>query len=154
MFKMAKKQLKPWMKTGKSALGDLANMYGLTSPYKGKGKLSGQQREAFNKTALEKFQKSPDYQVARSEGIRALDASAAARGNLLSGGHIKGVMNYGSMLGAQHFGSYLDRLQQIAGMGQSSAGALTGASIQTGQGEYRTTDTKRQESDHRCHTIR
>ncbi|MDZ4254212.1 MAG: hypothetical protein U1A72_16720 [Sulfuritalea sp.] len=127
MFEIARGDLNPFRKTGKQALFSLADMYGIQRP----GSEGGQ---AFSESSLEAFRNSPDYQVASREAITALDRSAAARGNLLSGGHTRRVMEVGADIGSRYFGSYLDRLANLAGLGQSSAAGTAAGALQTGQG--------------------
>lgn len=107
----ARSDLQPWRATGEKALTSLADMYGL-----GEG-----DQNAFSDTALANFYKSPDYRVALEQGVSALDNSAASKGNLLSGGQIKGVMEYGSDLATLKFNNYISRLSQLSGAGQSAA---------------------------------
>ena len=77
-----------------------------------------------------------------SEGIKALDRSAAARGGLLSGATLKGVQRYGQELGSQEYNNAFNRyvtgfnantgernalynrLAGVAGTGQTTAGQL------------------------------
>lgn len=77
-----------------------------------------------------------------SEGIKALDRSAAARGGLLSGATLKGVERYGSDLGSQEYNnafnryvtgfnantgernSLFNRLSGVAGTGQTATGQI------------------------------
>jgi hypothetical protein len=97
-------------------------MYGLTPGSK-----------AYNEKAMQDFKAAPDYQIAMREGVDALDNSAAARGMLKSGAAIKGVMEYGSDLGTRKLDSYLSRLMQIAGGGQSAAAGQGAAAMSTGR---------------------
>jgi len=127
MFETARGDLQPFRETGQSALYSLADMYGATRP----GSEGGQ---AFSESSLEAFRNSPDYQVASREAIGALDRSAAARGNLLSGGHTRRVMEVGADIGSRYFGSYLDRLSDLAGIGQASAAGQAQGALQTGRG--------------------
>ena len=66
------------------------------------------------------FFKSPGYQFRLDEGIRASDRSAAARGMLMSGGHMRELQRYGQGLASSEFGNYANRLAAIAGIGQSA----------------------------------
>ncbi len=70
-----------------------------------------------------------------SEGIKALDRSAASRGGLLSGATLKGVQRYGQDLASQEYQNAFNRyqtnranqlnpLQSLAGQGQTTATAL------------------------------
>ena len=72
-----------------------------------------------------RFTNSPDYQFARDQGLLALDRDAAARGQLLSGGHTKDVLAFANGLAAQQYGNYFNRLMAVAGLGANAA-AQTG----------------------------
>ena len=125
MHKQAREDLQPFSLTGRGALYSLADMYGVARP----GSTGG---EAFTESQLEAFRRSPDYQVALKEGIRAADMSAAARGNLLSGGQLKRVQELGSDIASRHFGSYMDRLMALAGNGQNAAAGQSSQAMQHG----------------------
>lgn len=117
--------------------------------------LGEQPFDPFSESELEAFRNSPDYQVAMREGIDTLDRSAAARGNLMSGGQMRRVMEVGSDIGSRHFGSYLDRkkrhgdtqfdrsqihldrLSNLAGMGQNAAAGQASGALSTGRGVAR-----------------
>lgn len=90
------------------------------------GRLKAQQ-DAFGA-----FYTSPGYQFRLSEGIDAIDASAAARGRLLSGSQTKAVQRYGEGLAASEFGDYWNRLAGMSGSGQASAGSTAAAAGATG----------------------
>lgn len=93
----------------------------------------------------EQFQADPGYAFRQSEGMKALERSAAARGNLLSGSTLKGIQRFGQDLASQEYTNAFNRyqveraarlnpLQSLMGSGQSSANVLTGAAGQLGQG--------------------
>lgn len=67
------------------------------------------------------FQASPGYQFALDEGQRAIEGSAAASGNVLSGATMKALQDRGIGMANQEYGNYLNRLTGLAGMGQASA---------------------------------
>jgi type II secretory pathway pseudopilin PulG len=77
------------------------------------------------------FQESPGYQFAFGEGVRALEGSAAAGGNLRSGATMKALTNYGQGMANQEYGNWIGRLGSLAGMGQAAAGnqAAAGANF-------------------------
>ena len=83
------------------------------------------------------FFQSPGYQFRQDEGIRAIDRSASARGQLMSGGTLRELQRYGQGLASSEFGNYANRLASLAGIGQTAAfqggqlGALAGG--QAGQ---------------------
>jgi len=78
-----------------------------------------------------------------SEGVKALDRSAASRGGLLSGATLRGVQRYGQDLGSQEFqnafnryttgfnantgerNQLYNRLAGVAGTGQNAVGSVT-----------------------------
>lgn len=91
------------------------------------------------------FQQDPGYAFRQAEGMKALERSAAARGNLMSGSTLKGIQRFGQDLASQEYQNAFNRyqveraaklnpLQSLMGSGQSSANVLTGAAGQLGQG--------------------
>lgn len=126
MYQQTRQDLQPYASTGGAGLDSIAAMYGLPS----QGNPNGGQ--AFSDSSLEAFRKSPDYQVALQEGIRARDLSAASKGNLLSGGQEKRIADYGSELASQKFGQYMDRLFKLSGMGQNAAAGQGAAATNAG----------------------
>jgi len=77
------------------------------------------------------FEQDPGYGFRMSEGLKALDRTAAARGNLLSGATLKGAQRYGQDLGSLEYQNAFNRyqtnrsnvlgpIQSLAGVGQSS----------------------------------
>ena len=94
----------------------------------------------------EQFQQDPGYAFRQSEGMKALERSAAARGGLLSGSTMKGIQRFGQDLASQDYQNAFNRyqversarlnpLQSLMGSGQSSANTLTSAIGQAGQNE-------------------
>lgn len=94
---------------------------------------------------MDQFQADPGYAFRQAEGMRALERSAAARGNLLSGSTLKGIQRFGQDLASQEYGNAFNRyqieraarlnpLQSLMGSGQSAANVMTGAAGQLGQG--------------------
>jgi len=75
------------------------------------------------------FKASPGYEFNLSEGVNALDRSAAARGRLSSGGHEKEIMRYGSGLASNEYNNYINQLFSVAGLGQNA----TNTGVQAGQ---------------------
>ena len=57
------------------------------------------------------FQADPGYAFRLSEGMKALDRTAAARGGLLSGSTLKGAQRYGSDLASQEYQNAFNRYQ-------------------------------------------
>jgi len=94
----------------------------------------------------EQFQQDPGYAFRQSEGMKALERSAAARGNLMSGSTMKGIQRFGQDLASQEYQNAFNRyqteraaklnpLQSLMGSGQSAANVMTGAAGQMGQNE-------------------
>jgi hypothetical protein len=81
------------------------------------------------------FQADPGYAFRMSEGMKALERSAASRGGLLSGATMKGIQRYGQDLASQEYQNAFNRfqaqrtgtlnpLQALAGVSQSGATTL------------------------------
>lgn len=79
------------------------------------------------------FQADPGYAFRLSEGMKALDRTAASRGGLLSGATLKGAQRYGSDLASQEYQNAFNRyqvnrsnqlnpLQSLLGVGQTATG--------------------------------
>jgi hypothetical protein len=94
---------------------------------------------------MDQFQTDPGYGFRMSEGMKALENSAAARGGLLSGSTLKGVNRFGQDLASQEYQNAFNRyqiernarlnpLQAMMGSGQTATNQLAGAMGQTGQG--------------------
>ncbi|WP_312321250.1 hypothetical protein [Stenotrophomonas sp.] len=71
------------------------------------------------------FYKTPDYLVARDEGIAGLDRGAASRGGLYSGGADADRMTFASNLGSKAFGNFQNNLFRLAGFGSSANSELS-----------------------------
>ena len=78
------------------------------------------------------YQADPGYAFRLSEGNKALNASAAARGGMISGNALKAAQTYGQNMGSQEYANAYNRYVQgygintannqfLANMGQSSA---------------------------------
>ena len=76
------------------------------------------------------FYSSPDYAFTRSEGMRGVEQSAAARGGAFSGNALRGLSDYTSGLASQQYGNYANRLASLAGVGQSANGSLASTGAQ------------------------
>jgi hypothetical protein len=96
---------------------------------------------------MNQFQADPGYAFRLSEGQKALDRQAAARGGLISGGALKAAQQYGQDMGSQEYMNAFNRyqteraarlnpLQSLAGMSQTSANTLgaAGANMATNVG--------------------
>jgi hypothetical protein len=83
------------------------------------------------------FEGDPGYGFRLSEGNKALERSAAARGMVMSGSMFKGAQRFGQDLASQEYqnafnryqvnrGNQLNPLQSLMGAGQSATNTLTG----------------------------
>jgi len=108
----------PFLQAGVTALNQLAPMAANYETF-------GQQQ----------FQQDPGYAFRLSEGQKALDRSAAARGGLISGSALKAAQRYGQEMGSQEYTNAFNRyqterqarlgpLQSLAGVGQTTASTL------------------------------
>jgi hypothetical protein len=86
------------------------------APYReaGYNALAEMQRTAGNVPGAFRFgagdyQADPGYAFRLSEGQKALDRQAAARGGLISGGALKAAQRYGQEMGSQEFGNAYNR---------------------------------------------
>jgi len=108
-----------------------------------------QQRSADFGSLMQDFsaqdmEQDPGYAFRISEGQKALDRSAAARGGLQSGSALKAAARYGQDMGSQEYQNAFNRYQtnrqnklqplmSLAGMGQAAASNQAGYAGQYGQ---------------------
>jgi hypothetical protein len=111
---IATNQLSPWATTGVPANQQESDLLGLNG-------------QPAADAAMSTFRTSPGYQFALSEGLRAVDAGAAANEMLRSGATIKAEQARGQGLADLDFGNYWNRLQQLSSGGLSAAGGIAGA---------------------------
>jgi len=126
MFERQVELQEPWRQAGVNALAQLAPLASQYTPF-----------------GMQQFQQDPGYAFRMSEGMKALERSAAARGGLLSGAQMNGVQRHGQDLASQEYQNAFQRyqterqarlnpLQSLAGVGQTSAQSLGGAAQQYG----------------------
>lgn len=95
--------------------------------------------------SMSDFVADPGYGFRMSEGMKAVERSAAARGGLLSGSTLKGIQRFGQDTASNEYINAFNRyqtnrsnqinpLQSLMGAGQSSTNLLSNAAGQTGQG--------------------
>jgi hypothetical protein len=118
MFERQVELSEPWRKAGEQALNKLTPLAMEYTPF-----------------GIQQFQSDPGYGFRMSEGMKALERSAAARGGLLSGATLKGIQRFGQDLGSQEYMNAFNRyqteraarlqpLQSLAGVGQTTAQQL------------------------------
>jgi hypothetical protein len=124
MFERQVKLSEPWRKAGKLALNKLIPLATEYTPF-----------------SIAQFQADPGYGFRMSEGMKALERSAAARGGLLSGATFKGVQRFGQDLASQEYQNAFNRyqaerearlnpLQSLANVGQTTSQQLGAAGTQ------------------------
>ena len=123
-----RQDLAPYREGGAEGLYSVLDLFGMRSPRNPDGSTP------FGAQGWEAYQKTPFYQNPLREYIGAADHTAAARGNLLSSGHLKRVGELAADYATRQFGSYMDRLYALAGMGGTAAARTGQATLTTGQG--------------------
>jgi hypothetical protein len=117
----------PFRTAGISAQNQLLTLLGL--PGGTQGAEFGRYARPFG---MQDFQADPGYAFRLSEGMKALEASRAAKSGLLSGSAMRAAMRYGQEMGLQEYGNSFQRAQieranrlqplgSLAGMGQAAA---------------------------------
>ncbi len=90
-------------------------------PYNDAGRNALSTMQQLNGGNYSSFTQSPDYQFALDQGTKAMDASAAAKGTLFSGGYGRQMQQFGQGLASQQYNQYYNHLQGIASQGESAA---------------------------------
>lgn len=91
------------------------------------------------------FETDPGYAFRMSEGMKAIERSAAAKGSLMSGATLKGIQRFGQDLASQEYQNAYNRfyntrnqmlnpLQAFMGQGQTATNQMMGAAGQAAQG--------------------
>ena len=141
MFAEQNRLQEPFRQAGMSGQNELMRLLGLGGDAGSAG--YGSAAQPFTNQDM---YKDPGYGFRVSEGVKALDRSAAARGGLLGGNQLRGVTELGQNLGSQEYQNAFNRyqteraarlnpLQSLAGQGQSAANTMTGAAGQYGQNQ-------------------
>ena len=93
MYDQTRSDLAPYRDQGAQSTALMSDLYGFNGPEK-------------QAAAKAQFQSDPGYEFQRSEGLRAVEGSAAARGSALSGGAMKALQSYGTGLADQSYGNW------------------------------------------------
>lgn len=136
MFERQVELQEPFRKAGEAGQNRLLELLGIGGD-KSVGDFGKYASAEFTPEQFSKYQ-DPGYAFRMSEGIKALDRSAAARGNLMSGAQLKGINQYGQDLASQEYQNAYNRFQttrtntlnpfaSLSGVAQSSANTLTNA---------------------------
>ena len=125
-FEQTRADQEPWRLAGATALGQL-------------GSLTAAGGDLNRKFTLADFIKDPGYGFRMSEGAKAIERSAAARGGVLGGGTLKALSRYNQDFASQEYNNSFSRwnqennqqfgrLSSIAGLGQQANAANQQAS--------------------------
>ena len=133
IFAQQTKLNEPFRQGGVNALNRMQDLLGLSGNRNapGYGSLS-------RNFSLSDFQADPGYAFRMSEGLKALDRQAAARGGLISGSALKAAQRYGQDLASQEYMNAFNRfqtnrtnllnpLQAMTGTGQTATTTLSQA---------------------------
>ena len=77
--------------------------------------------EAFQAPTGESIYSDPSYQFRLDQGAKALEASAANRGTLRTGGHLKNLEGYAQNFASQEYGNIYNRAAQQYGLNRTNA---------------------------------
>ena len=141
MFERQVELQAPFREAGLTAQNRLMTLLGLEGGQAGAPDFGRYSRDF----SMADFEADPGYAFRLSEGMKALERSAASRGRLLSGETLKGIQRYGQESASQEYGNAYNRfyamrnaqlnpLQSITGQGQTSANTLTNAAGDLGKG--------------------
>ena len=130
MFRENQAAQKPFLEAGYKGQNRLLDLLGLSD----NTNVGGYGSMARN-FSMKDFEQDPGYAFRMSEGLKALDRTAAARGGMLSGAALKGAQRYGQDLGSQEYqnaynryqtnrANILNPLQSLSGQGQTTANTL------------------------------
>jgi hypothetical protein len=131
----------PFRQAGMTAQDEIMKLLGIGGDASAEG--YGSLAKPFG---TEQFEQDPGYAFRQAEGMRALERSASARGNLLSGGTLRGIQRFGQDLASQEYGNAFNRyqiernarlnpLQSLMGAGQSATNVMTGNVGQSSQNQ-------------------
>jgi len=122
MFEQNQANQAPYLAAGRNALGRIST--GMAP--------GGEFSKSFS---MDDFTADPGYGFRMSEGLKAMDRNAAARGGLISGAALKAGTRYGQDMASQEYTNAFNRyqtnranqlqpLQSLAGIGQTTANNL------------------------------
>lgn len=135
MYQQGRTDLQPYREGGVTAQNQLMQMLGIG------GDTTAANYGKYSKDfGMSDFTTDPGYQFRLEQGMKALNATAAARGMGVSGANIKGALDYGQNLGSQEYQNAFNRYQanrtaQLAPLQSLYAGgqaAAAGSAAQAG----------------------
>jgi hypothetical protein len=142
-YQQTRKDQLPFLEAGYKGQNRLMDLLGLSENTGATG--YGSMAKNFS---MADYQADPGYAFRMSEGLKALDRTAAARGGMLSGAALRGATRYGQGLASEEYTNAYNRyntnrenilnpLLSISGKGQLTANELgtTGANYATNAGQ-------------------
>lgn len=130
MFEQNREDMMPWRDAGLASLNKLSDLLGTSANTGAEG--YGSLLKPFG---MSDFQADPGYEFRMSEGLKALDRSASAKGKLFSGEAGKSLQRFGQGLASDEYGKAYDRFNtnqsniysRLAGL--SGTGQTAGAQV-------------------------
>jgi len=104
MYQQGRTDLAPYREGGVTAQNQLMQMLGIGGDQTAPG--YGRYAKDFS---MSDFTTDPGYQFRLEQGMKALNASAAAKGMGMSGANIKGATEYGQNMGSQEYQNAFNR---------------------------------------------
>ena len=138
MYNQQREDLAPYSEAGTEGLNALRSYLGVG------GDTSAANYGGFNQRfGMDQFTADPGYAFRLSEGMKGLNANAAARGGLISGAALKAATNYGQQAGSQEYTNAFNRFMQqkeaersgysdLTRIGQAAAAGTAAAAGQYG----------------------
>tara|TARA_R110000822_G_scaffold120999_5_gene254700 strand:- start:5213 stop:6106 length:894 start_codon:yes stop_codon:yes gene_type:complete len=135
MFDIGQANLAPYRKGGNVAQNQLMQMLGIGGDTNAAN--YGKYARDFG---MSDFTADPGYQFRLDQGLKALNASAAARGGALSGANMKGAIDYGQNKASdEYYNAYnryrtnrADQLAPLQGLYTGGQAAAAGSAAQAG----------------------
>ena len=106
MYQQGRTDLQPYREGGVTAQNQLMQMLGI-----GGDTTAANYGKYAKDFGMSDFTTDPGYQFRLEQGMKALNASAAAKGMGQSGANIKGALDYGQNLGSQEYTNAFNRYQ-------------------------------------------
>lgn len=133
MFNRQNELQEPFRQAGLTAQNRLLDLLGLSQNMQAAG--YGSLMKPFS---MSDYEADPGYGFRLSEGMKALDRTAASRGRFFSGASLKEAQRFGQGLASEEYQNAFNRfqvnrsnvlnpLQAFLGQGQSATNALTGS---------------------------
>ena len=135
MYEQSRTDFAPYRESGNANLNQLNTLLGIGG---NTGAANYGQYATANFTPADFLaNQDPGYAFRISEGNKALNASAAARGGLISGNALKAAQDYGQNAASQEYGNAFNRYQTIRGntLSPFQSGAAAGQSAAAMQGQ-------------------